>query len=595
MNPPGGGRGSHRAALLALLCVVAGLTLSILLISSEPLGHDDLDDDGISDMFQDIHPIVTYRLGEDGQWKEELVGHGSRNDLPMIAFTAFASVLAFPLAVYLLLSRKEPVDARRLERSEMTSMHDSVRRIASFLEVNPSLISAVKQTYASLPDDRRGPLGDLIWSARAKGGDFSKEYERFRAGWDGRDPVVGRALGDLQMAEREPTVMEVAMSARRAMDDLTEAVRLEMSRYVGSLQGPTTALFAIGVLLPVLLATMIPLAGLGRSSMVMIGAFLWVGVPLSIVHFGGRIIDRRPMYKGVRASHARRPRPGVTALEAAGGAAGCLLSIVSASHLATSLDLPLALPGLGSDDTALIMLMWGIALLGSSLLHALSRASIAQEIRSKEIGRRIPPLLQSLAAGVSDGLSFEGALKRTLAADGSFLAGAVAVFPGMTTDPEVRDPELDNVLKAARHFSRAGSEAGGRALRALANHHRNVITLEEELVQRIDSSVGQMEVTASLFAPLMIGASVGIFDLLEPDRLSEGLSLLGGGASTMGTTPFILISGVYLMLLSASSSMTISRLRSGRASGGWAKVPFNLVRAMASFTAGIVLSSMIIG
>ena len=50
-----------------------------------------------------------------------------------------------------------------------------------------------------------------------------------------------------------------------------------MARYLQSLQGPTTALFAIGVLLPVLLATMIPISGIGGSTVYMLGFLLWCG------------------------------------------------------------------------------------------------------------------------------------------------------------------------------------------------------------------------------------------------------------------------------------------------------------------------------
>jgi hypothetical protein len=93
----------------------------------------------------------------------------------------------------------------------------------------------------------------------------------------------------------------------------------------------------------------------------------------------------------------------------------------------------------------------------------------------------------------------------------------------------------------------------------------------------------------------MIGASVGIFRLLDPDVLSEGITLLGGGASPMTSSAFMVLSGVYLILLSASSSLTISRLRSGEMSGGWENVPRNMMRAILSFSAGALISIAVIG
>jgi hypothetical protein len=106
-----------------------------------------------------------------------------------------------------------------------------------------------------------------------------------------------------------------------------------------------------------------------------------------------------------------------------------------------------------------------------------------------------------------------------------------------------------------------------------------------------------MEVTASIFAPLMIGTSAGIFTLVES---------MGGGASTgvlfssrsmdvMEPWQFLLMTGGYLFTLSIVTNLTIYRLENGRTNGGWHKVPKRLVQSSFAFCLGAVGSSLMIG
>jgi hypothetical protein len=116
--------------------------------------------------------------------------------------------------------------------------------------------------------------------------------------------------------------------------------------------------------------------------------------------------------------------------------------------------------------------------------------------------------------------------------------------------------------------------------------------------EQIRSSIGQMETTSSVFAPVMIGISVGIFDLMGNSSSGvEGGGMIGFSVSPGGLslTGFILLSGVYLLLLSITTTITMRRLETGRIEGGLRRVPRNLILSSLTFSLGVVISTLILG
>jgi len=496
-----------------------------------------------------------------------------------------ALIVAAPSLTYFLTRPKVTDQDSSTNWDERSAMHDNVRRIAAFLEVNPSLISAIRYAHGSMPDRSGNVLGGLIWSARSRGKDFSREYSSFKERWMKKDPLVGKALSDLEVAEKEPTALEVSISARRAMDDLTEGSRREMSRYIQSLQGPTTALFAIGVLLPVLLATMIPVSGIGGQSVYMLVFLLWIGIPLGILYFGSRIVERRPRFR-MGEIRIRERTLSFTPLSVTMFCAG---SVLIALWMAASAGIgvpKVPWPGLDSDESWILTMLWGLSLTVSALLIVMTKRDYSEVIELRKLENNIPDLLHRMGSAISEGISFEGALRRSQNEIGSKYAEMLAPPPGLPMDHSRVPSPLANAYKAVKYFSRSGAESGGRAIRALGNHTRNMLSLEDEVSQRVEATIGQMEITSSLFAPLMIGASVGIFQLLDPEAMAEGMVLLGGGGSGMDSPTFILISGVYLLILSTVSSVAITRLKNGSKVGGLERAPLNMIRATLSFTIG---------
>ncbi|MBN1539736.1 MAG: hypothetical protein JW939_06285, partial [Candidatus Thermoplasmatota archaeon] len=205
----------------AVVLTVAGTIILLLLMYNLPVPNGpDRDSDGISDNFQSI--VEVQDIVKDGEvWRVETVGYTSEIDLPFVIFTGGLLTMVIPFgAAYWLWDRtRRSMKVRRWR--EEGRMHDIVRRLSAFLEINPSLPSAVRLTRTSLPELDQPMLGELAWAPFTRGKPFNEVYEKFKEEWSGRSPLIGRALDGLGTAENEASRAEVALSARALVTRLS--------------------------------------------------------------------------------------------------------------------------------------------------------------------------------------------------------------------------------------------------------------------------------------------------------------------------------------------------------------------------------------
>ncbi|MGA1872510.1 MAG: hypothetical protein ACMUHY_02465 [Thermoplasmatota archaeon] len=583
-------------AVLALILMLAGISILLLSIHNLPVPNGpDRDSDGISDTFQSIDPVQDVIRDGDG-WQVVTVGYTTDMDLTFLISAGGVLIVVVPLSgAYWSWNRPRRKERERSWRQE-GRMHDVVRRISAFLEINPSLPAAVKLTRTSLPQSEQSILGELVWSPFASGRSFDVVYGDFCERWSARSPVIGRALKSLGNVERESTEMEVVISARALVARLSEESKALMEGYSRSLSGPATALFGIGVLLPILLATMIPVAGVSGRTAVMIGFVLWIVLPAGILHMGSSLVLKRPcLGEGIDAEGPGKFSPGL--LDIVLVIVGALLLLSIPMGVISVTGVPAGIAGGGSASAYVLISMLGASFILAGVVGAVTRISRRSLLGYLAVRDRSPLLLRKLSTFLMEGHSFEFSLKRMLRGEKVGTGMEHRPLPGTRLrDGRIPEPLL-SYLESSMEFSKAGRGPGGRAVRAFSKHIQELQDLERDLSSRIRSAVGQMEITSSIFAPLMIGASAGIFSLMGSVKGEAPSGMLFGGASsgTIESWHFLLISAVYLLMLSITTTLTIYRLENGTTKGGWHKVPPRLIQSSVAFTAGVMASSFMIG
>lgn len=227
----------------------------------------------------------------------------------------------------------------------------------------------------------------------------------------------------------------------------------------------------------------------------------------------------------------------------------------------------------------------------------MSRSSKEAAERFSDVRKRSPVVLRDISSSVMEGRSFESALKRAFARREVEKDRRYRLLPGHSSREAGIPEPLLSYLESAKEFSRAGRGTGGKAIRAFSKHIQELLDLERDLSSRVRSAVGQMEVTSSIFAPLMIGASAGIFNLMGSVQgdIPGGMMFGGGSQDTLEPWHFLLMSGGYLLMLSVATTLTIYRLENGTTRGGWHRVPRRLIQSSLAFSIGVLASSYMIG
>ncbi|MGA1847954.1 MAG: hypothetical protein ACMUHB_01315, partial [Thermoplasmatota archaeon] len=450
---------------------------------------------------------------------------------------------------------------------------------------------------SSMEEKDQRLLGPLVWGPFSEGKPFKLVYREIIEEWRARSPELGRALEGLSSAESEGTRIEVSSSSREVVQRLSEDTKARMEEYSRSLSGPSTALFGLGVLLPMLLSTMIPVAGISGRTAILVGFLLWVVLPAGMIYAGNRLLLRRPapsFSKGVPGLSGLTPTRfntasiGIGSLILGISILGALYQDGPAGRLYMIMDHGIA---------ALLVSFTGLAMIAGGIIDMLSRRreeGVDEWKRTMEIS---PPFLQEVAVSISDGHSFERSVASALG-KGSLKGRGGSFIPGEDRSFSWMPEPLRSFLHNAREYSKAGPVSGGQAVRALSKHINSLVRLEKEMASRVRSTIGQMELTASLFAPLMIGTSAGIFSLMETTSgtLPGGLIAGGGvGEGSIGVFHFVLLTGGYLLPLSVVSTLVLHRLETGDPHGGWGKVPKKVLQSSLAFAAGVIASTILIG
>jgi hypothetical protein len=404
------------------------------------------------------------------------------------------------------------------------------------------------------------------------------------------DLTLESSLEGLISAQSESSLQEVRSTCNAVVDRMGEDIKEKMTSYSSSLKGPSTALFGLGVLLPVLLATMIPIAGFSTRTVVMIGFLMWILVPFLIIRTGRTLVLRRPIVRA--SSHKDTHSYDSNPFSLLGPIIGIIIMIAGSVNLLEIFNLPIILKGPfpDPDSTSVLLFLLGVSVFISSLAWGFIKKKQQRRRELSKEEEKVPDLLSEIGTHLMEGRSFERALERGMERIDYNLTmlGRVPIMGG----------PLRNSLTVAREYSRAGSNVGGSSIKALSGHLREMLRLQFSMKEAVRNSVGQMETTSSIFAPIMIGVSVGIFELMGRSAGSvDGGQIIGASMSggSMTIAGFILLAGVYLLLLSISTTLTMRRLEEGDPAVGWERVPRNLMLSSITFTAGVAGSTLLLG
>jgi len=433
-----------------------------------------------------------------------------------------------------------------------------VGRAVLRMEIQPATEAAIQ--FAA--DTGHGPLAASLSAHvdRAMGTPGTGLIS-FAEEWAEEFPALRRAAHLLATAEDAPEA-ERARTLDRALAAVLDGTREEMAAFTSEIQGPTTALYAFGVMLPLAIVALVPAAAMvGFPVSITTFVVLYdLALPAVLIAAGAWLLSRRPVAfppPRVGRSHPdvpdRRWPPVVAALVA--GAVGYALPTLPSVRLGYLS--PVAATGLGA---------------GAFLLVYFAPITAVRE-HVRDVEEHLTDALYLVGRQVSEGEAVESALdqagRRVPGETGAVFAhaagiqrrlhlGVEAAFFGdhgaLADIPSVRARGTASLLSVAAEEGRPA----GRAVVSMAGHLEALQEVESEASRQLSTVTETLDTTAAYFGPLIAGTVLALADAV---RTTDPVGHLA--TDPLATDPLGIVIGVYVLALSVILTVLSVRLSHG--------------------------------
>src|SRR5437773_2408913 len=574
---------------------------SIRRILDQPAFRRALESTGLSVTLEGVLRLsrIAFLAVVVGSLAALLAGIATGLPVHLVVGLAITATVA-PIAAYLFVSSFPESLAHRIRAASLGSAPAAVNNVAMSMRVVPSLERAVEFAARHVEEPLASRLRRVLWSVylRSPPG-IEAAFLRFAAEWGEWQEDVKRALFALGSAPMEQTEAGLDRTLDKARQIAFERTKTRIMEYSAGLRAPTTVLFALGVLLPVIIGAMLPLVSLGGISPTTLGGSRPVQrtdvtvpalvamdllFPIGAFAYAYRILGSRPGTGGSIDVTRTRSRRSLLVTSALG--LGAAASFVLASGLVT-----------------VFVGLWLV--IGAGLAY-LEPGIHELEQKRRNLARleaEFPDALSILGSRIAEGAPVERALQltadATLGSEVSLLFGRIlralqASRSGLEEVLFSKNGALSAVPSRAIHAafrtvveaSRKDPVAAGKAIVETSNYLRDLQQVDREIRRDLSSVVDAMQTTGALFAPIVLGVTCALYGLLA--RAFSRIVVLGLSPPT-----FLAVVGVYLILAVA----VITYFRVGVAGGRDSiQVRVQLMKAwpisMAVFTIAFVVSAL---
>jgi Flp pilus assembly protein TadB len=509
-------------------------------------------------------------------------------------------VLVSPVAAYVLVLSYPEGLARRMRVASLGGAPEAVNYMAMSMRVVPSLDRAIEFAAHHTEEPLASRLRQVLWSVylRSPPG-LEAAFLRFAAEWGERQEDVKRALFALASASLEQTDAGLDRTLEKARQIAFEGTRARIMEYSAGLRGPTTVLFALGVLLPVIIGAMLPLVSLGgltpslagspgpsQGADVTVPAVLAMDVlfPLGAFAYAYRILGSRPG----TGSALDFGRP------------------AERRHLLVSIALLIAaIPAfvLASSPLVSFVGLWLVVAAGVVYLVPGLRDFERRRRAIAKLEAEFPDALFILGSRIAEGAPAERALQMTAdttrGSEVSALLGRIlralqtsrqgleeVLFSRSGVLRDVPSRTVHAAFRMVVEVSRKDPASAGKTIVETSAYLRDLRAVDREIHRDLSSVVDAMQTTGAFFAPIVLGVTCALYGLLT--RAFSSIVVLG-----LSPVTFLGVVGVYLLLAVA----VITYFRVGIAHGrDPIEVRAQLARAwpvsMAVFTAAFLVSEL---
>ena len=468
--------------------------------------------------------------------------------LPLAISTAIAPLLAKGV----LTSYPAKLAARRTELILKHSV-EAVNLMIMSLRHEPSITNAI--TFASARDNVFSrELKGCTWSViMGKCESFEEALLRLGNKWSRLGDDLKTSLNSLVISSREAT----QDGRRRALDRANQAMiaggKRRIEEYAMSLSTPSMLIFGLGILLPLMVGSFLPMLSWNLWSMDSISADEGLRAenrttPQMV--FVMNLLFPAVAYLvaiGAVSNHPLEQERGPTRRSRTGLASWSVVLIVSGSLCATV--------WITLDDSVLRSVLLLFSAVGPSSAWLLMSARSVDKTDQNMAGDLEDVLFRTgarMLEGENFESSFHGAAKE-LSRGRSNAARVLSLRNILAANGQEDEPFLKGAsfgvrnaaqgLRITRQAAAKDETAAGTLAMDLASYLKDLRDLEGNLRNRIRPTISMMKTTALVLAPVVLGVTYAIYLSLA--------SMLGGQGGAANASTFFLVLGVFLAQMDA--------------------------------------------
>ncbi|MFH0815643.1 MAG: hypothetical protein V1934_02350 [Methanobacteriota archaeon] len=484
------------------------------------------------------------------------------------------------LGLYMVVAQYPLSMAKRLRLRSLGKSPETVCYMAMSLNLVPSLERAVKFAAENGEEPLSSALRKIIWNVETRQSlSVDESFMDFAAEWSGDGEELKMALYSIRGAVSEKSKEGRERVLGKATESALSGTRRRIEEFAAGLSGPSTILFALGILLPLVVGSMLPMMAVGTLDVSNLGQGLSTGGdPRATAVVTVLLMD--VAFPGLAFAYAyyvigRRPGTSSPARVTAGKAS--IVKPASIAVLLAMLALAIAIGGSEGELLAAALLALGAISIPAGY-HLVSIASHARAERKRmmDMEAEFPDALFQLGRRVAEGVPLEaafpfvgGRMKGSEIGQLFIGIGGAMGTSGLSPERALFDPELgalrqigSRTIRATLRSVVASAEmdprTAGKMMMDFSGYLRDLQKTDHEIRLQLSGISENMRNTATLFAPLIMGVTVGLFALL-----SRTFADVGDGVEMMPVWLFAGVVGAYLMLMVLAISYFCSRLMHG--------------------------------
>ncbi len=473
-------------------------------------------------------------------------------------------ITVVPSLVMLFIANYPDILEKRMKASAVGRLPEAVNYMTMSMRLKPSLHRAVSFAAKNTSPPISFGLNQVLWKVYIRDSSTLEEsFLDFALRWGEWNENLKRSLYAIRSSLLEKTEEGYKKSLERANDLMIEGTKKQVEDFTNSLRTPTTILFAIGVLLPLVIGAMLPLislTGLDMGSMTVaesgtaqdnpIGLpalvlIMNVVCPAATLFYSYRILGDRPGTRELPEIDLEDNKKLHIMVSISLGVGIALMISLFYSQLAFFQPLPILF---------LFVVPISYYCISTTMEKKRERDLIL------EIEKEFPDALFQLGSRIAEGTSTERAmLKVSETLEGTrsgelfrkvvsalkikHLSMSESLFgeDGILTDFPSRT--IKTTMKTVVEIAEKDPEEAGKTIVKIAKYQQDLRDMEHEVKNKLSKSVEMMKATTLIFAPIIMGIVASLYFMLS--EVFSGL----GAVDMISPVSFAAVLGIYLICM----------------------------------------------